>query len=212
VKRFLASHKVFSLAPAVAPSFFLALGVGLLTAFPAAAVAVPIQWPTSAGGNNHYYELVRPAEGITWTDARSAAAASTFQGTSGHLATVGSQVEWDFIVQEFPEDWTWIGLTDEAQEGAFQWVTGEPVAFTRWIPGEPNNAGNEHYTFYQRSTGLDGDFGWNDFRNSPNVFSPDLPLGYVVEYVPEPSAVVLLLLAVPGMVAVISPRRRKGVH
>lgn len=188
MKRSIASDKLFPLA----------LAIWLFAVIPTVASAVPVQWPNSAGGNNHYYDLVRPAAGITWTDARNAAAVSTFQGASGYLVTVGSQAEWSFIIAQFPEDWTWIGLTDEVQEGIFQWVTGEPVTFTRWIPGEPNNAGEEDYTFYQRSSSLDGDFGWNDFRNSANVFSADLPIGYVVEYVPEPATWILLSMGLLG--------------
>jgi hypothetical protein len=33
----------------------------------------------------------------------------------------------------------WIGASDVAVEGAFEWVTGEPVLRTDWGGGEPNN-------------------------------------------------------------------------
>ena len=39
----------------------------------------------------------------------------------------------------------WIGLNDAASEGTFAWVSGEPVTYTNWAPGEPNNAGGEDY-------------------------------------------------------------------
>ena len=40
----------------------------------------------------------------------------------------------------------WLGLTDEFEEGNWQWVTGEPLDYTNWYEGEPNNSeGLEHY-------------------------------------------------------------------
>jgi hypothetical protein len=54
--------------------------------------AVPIQWPSSSGGNDHYYEFV-PAQAIEWSDAQTAAAARTFNGQNGYLATLTSAAE-----------------------------------------------------------------------------------------------------------------------
>lgn len=174
----------------------------LVVAFPSSCLSAPSQWTISSGGNGHFYDRVAPPEGVTWTEARDEATASTFLGESGHLVTVNSEEEWNFIIETFPQDWTWIGLSDEAQEGTFQWVTGEPLTFTRWIPGEPNNSGGiEDYVFYQRSSGLDGDFGWNDFPNYRNVFTSALPIGYVVEFVPEPSPLTLAALGLAALAA-----------
>jgi len=39
-------------------------------------------------------------------------------------------------------DW-WIGLNDLETEGTFKWVSGEPITYTRWATGEPNNLNNE---------------------------------------------------------------------
>ena len=41
----------------------------------------------------------------------------------------------------------WIGLNDLAENGNFTWIDGEPFAFFRWYPGEPNNIGTEHYVY-----------------------------------------------------------------
>src|SRR4051812_36164416 len=103
---------------------------------PAALPAQPVMWP----GNGHHYELVSPPAGINWTDARAAAAGRTFGGVSGSLAVLTSAAEWQFVQTTFPKSFTWIGLTDEVAEGTFRWVTGEPVTFTAWLPGEPNNS------------------------------------------------------------------------
>lgn len=180
--------------------------------FDSNAFAVPAQWRTEDGGNGFYYERVVQPGGSTWTEANADAASRSWLNQPGHLVTINSQAEWNFVVATFPTDWTWIGLTDEGSEGSFGWVTGEPVAFTRWIPGEPNDAGNEDFVFYQRSSGLGGDWGWNDFRNFRDVFSSSLPIGYIVEYevVPEPASIVLAIPALAAMGVFI--RRRAGLR
>jgi hypothetical protein len=39
-----------------------------------------------------------------------------------------------------------LGLTDEVSEGNFVWDSGEPVTFTQWAPGQPDNyLGDEDY-------------------------------------------------------------------
>jgi hypothetical protein len=51
---------------------------------------------------------------------------------------------------------TWLGASDEAQEGVWVWVTGEPFTYTNWDFGEPNDAGGEDCAVY-------AEFGtWND--------------------------------------------------
>lgn len=169
---------------------WLTVGVGLVW-------AAPIEWTPKDQGNGHYYKLVEPDGGITWTQANATAEAKVFLGARGHLATVTSQPEWDFIVEYFPRQYTWIGLTDEAEEGRFEWVTGEPFDFSAWFssgPKEPNNqGGQEHWVHYARRTDLG--WGWNDFRDAATVWGAATH-SYLVEYpVPEPSTSVLALLA-----------------
>jgi hypothetical protein len=158
------------------------------------AAGIPIQWEFSDGGNGHTYELISPDGGINWTDAKVASEASSLGGYQGHLVTVNSQEEWDFIVTNFPHPYTWIGLTDQAQEGQFQWVTGEPFDFSAWgiSPQEPNNAGNEDYVFYeQRSTG----WGWNDFKDYATTYG--IHNSYLVEY-PTPANLLVSIDIRPG--------------
>src|SRR5436190_21444639 len=51
----------------------------------------PVQWTTAAGGNGHYYQVVSVTNGISWQQARNAAASM-----GGYLATVTSAEENDF--------------------------------------------------------------------------------------------------------------------
>jgi hypothetical protein len=175
------------------PNFQPRLGILIpLLSLTTAASAAPIQW----AGNGHYYDMIVPANGITWTNARTAAANSTHNGLPGHLVTFGSAAEWNFVYAAFPRNFTWIGFTDEQTEGTYRWVTGEPVTFTAWLPFEPNNAANdppgEDYAWYENRGGT---VGWNDYRDFDHPLLISDPIGYAVEYeaVPEPSAVVTLI-------------------
>jgi hypothetical protein len=88
--------------------------------------------------NGHYYVLTFAAK--NWNDAQAEAAA-----LGGNLVTINSQAEQDFLKRTLLSDdhrfdIYWIGLNDNAVEGAFEWASGEPVTYTNWGPGEPNDA------------------------------------------------------------------------
>ena len=184
---------------------FLAMlaGVRQLSATP----IDPIEWAVADGGNGHFYQILAPTGGIAWTDAKAASEDRAWMGAPGHLVTITSQEEWDFILANFPHSYTWIGLSDADWEGNFRWVTGEPFEFSAWATGpqEPNNAGNEDYVHYaSRSTG----WGWNDFKNRATVYG--VPHRYIVEYpVAEPSALVLAGICAAGFLAFAVGRRKR---
>ncbi|GAA4318703.1 hypothetical protein GCM10023184_03070 [Flaviaesturariibacter amylovorans] len=58
----------------------------------------------------------------------------------GHLVTISDAQENAFVSAMSP-NYIWIGFTDRAVEGTYKWITSEPVSYTRWNGGEPNNAG-----------------------------------------------------------------------
>ena len=75
-------------------------------------------------------------------------------------ASISSAGEQDFIYYLLGDDsdTRWIGLSDKATEGTFAWSSGEPVTYTKWRSGEPNNASNaEDCAEYRYSDG-----NWND--------------------------------------------------
>lgn len=112
---------------------------------------------TNYNGHSYY----RSTTSMSWTSAKIAC-----ENMGGHLVTMNSAAENNFVFSTWPSGW--IGFNDELIEGQWRWVTNEPVTYTNWNPGEPNNAGNEDYAQFV-SGGR-----WNDL---PNVSLP-----YVIEF------------------------------
>jgi hypothetical protein len=186
-------------------AFFLSFCMGCTAAMNGQAAVV------FNSANGHYYDAVAALD-PDWAQARDAAAASSYNGLSGYLATVTSQAENDFIVAHFPEALDggyWLGghqLPGSAEpDGGWTWVTGEPWAYANWGGGEPNNYANQenedslHFT--NDINHVNGLGTWNDLRGSgprPRYYFIG---GYVVEYsvapppIPEPATSTLLLVA-----------------
>ncbi len=128
----------------------------------------PKEWQTNASGNGHYYRLVE--ESATWEEAEVLATTARHEGFTGHLVTINSQEEQNFLLNNvIDDDWVWIGFDDRQVEDDFRLVTGETITFTNWGENEPNNsAGIEHVTI------METDGSWNDG-----------PLFWTMEYVVE---------------------------
>jgi hypothetical protein len=104
---------------------------------PADTVIRFLQWPVSEGGNGHWYAFL-PAE-MPWEQARFAAEQLVKEGVSGHLATITSQQENDFVLSMLslldPSGLPvgigphWLGGYDDT---LWVWVTGEPFVYTNW--------------------------------------------------------------------------------
>jgi hypothetical protein len=203
-------------------SCFAAFLFGVLGSFALGAHA-QVFW----SGNGHWYEVV--TDTATWDEANAAAAARSHMGMPGHLATITSGAENDFISDLSPGSdppalYILGGYQNPAATtfgGGWQWVTGEAFSYTNWCgPGcgvEPNdgNDGSEavgsgdedrlHF-FHAGNVNADG-LTWNDYPGGEQA-------GYVVEYevttvIPEPESYALLLagLGLLGFAA-----RRKGVE
>lgn len=145
----------------------------------------------------HYYQYI-PEYGITWTDAKLAAASKTYFGLQGYLATLTSAEEAK-LCGEQAAGAGWIGGTDEESEGVWKWVTGPEgenggtvfwnggvngttPTYANWNNNEPNNVnGGENYAHItDPSIGIPG--AWNDLRvmgDPPGTYHPK---GYIVEY------------------------------
>jgi hypothetical protein len=161
-------------------------GFAFLSGFPSTGRADPIFFP----GTGHYYDFVPGS--FTWEEARIDAMTRIHLGTPGHLATLTSMEEDEFIRTMFSAQvdqplgpWfgaSWDGSGSGPTEG-WSWVTGEDFAYTGWNAGEPNHlfldGGLEdaiHFSNFVQGQ-LQPHGGWNDiFRGRNNT------IGYFVEF------------------------------
>jgi hypothetical protein len=119
--------------------------------------------------NGHTY--YRSTGRSTWPEAKAMANAN-----GGYLTTISSQAEDNFIFNNGVKDLAvdpagghgqgfWTGFNDVAKEGTFVWDNGEPVTYTNWEAGEPNNfPPGEDYGTIQPWNGK-----WNDYFNADGV-------------------------------------------
>jgi gliding motility-associated-like protein len=145
----------------------------------------------------HYYFYVADA-GITWTQARDAAAEQTYFGLQGYLATITTPEE-SQLAGEQSAGTGWIGGSDAEVEGTWRWVTGPEAGtifwqgnfngnapngeYAFWNTQEPNNAGDEDYA-HITSPNIGTLGSWNDLPETgdPNPTSDYHPQGYIVEF------------------------------
>lgn len=109
--------------------------------------------------NQHTY-LITPTY-VGWQPASTYA-----RSLGGYLVTINDVFEQAYLTAQYgvvPFAYPcWIGLNDAASEGTFVWDSGEPVSFTNFCAGEPNNyLGNEdHVEMFSVHTGYAPC--WND--------------------------------------------------
>ena len=180
----------------------LALATVLAALTAGSVQSAPVQWSAGVGGNDHWYEVVigRPT---TWNFANTSATASTHLGQTGYLASITSALEQTFLNGlNTSSIRAWLGGTDAAVEGTWEWTSGEAFTYSNWYTGEPNNYYNEDYLIGW----WNGDT-WNDYREV------HVAAAYIVEYnpgvapVPLPAGLPLVLGAL-GLLG-FAGRRRK---
>lgn len=173
--------------------FCLAAASLVLSHVPAGAA--PIQF----SGNGHYYQFIGQPH-LTWTQARDAAEALTYDSGSGilqgYLATLTTVDENSFVRTNFDQyAGPWIGGSDSAAEGQWRWVTGPEsqansgagtlFTYVDWRAGEPGNntLGDEDYLALNWQ--LSSPDGWNDVPLDGGVSATSgqaVPSGFIVEY------------------------------
>src|ERR1043166_4866124 len=156
----------------------LAYTVGFLFVAYIDVLGISVQWQVADGGNGHYYEQI--AASVTWTQAMQLAANANYLGMPGHLVTIASSAENVFILTNvYVGNYAWIGFTDNEAFGGSEsfgqsnpqvdgwvWVTGEPITFTGWYPGEPDNLNNEDFALFDTHAEPANGVGWNDDQSS----------------------------------------------
>ncbi|MBN2464300.1 aryl-sulfate sulfotransferase [candidate division WOR-3 bacterium] len=126
----------------------LALGIGRLVP------AQPQPW-RHPDGSIHYYCAVADSHGVAWD-----AAADSAEKLGGYLVTLTSGSENDFVYglvdcehfwQKRPglDVWAgpWLGARQRVgaaePDSGWEWVTGEPFAYTNWSSGQPDDDGDQ---------------------------------------------------------------------
>jgi len=128
--------------------------------------------------NGHYYERI--TGDITWTDAKSAAEGMSNMCVNGHLATITSDEENWWMVENLGGELIldhWLG--GYLDEGNWKWVTGEPWDYTNWWDGygwtEPSGDGDAiEFDDAEQSPPIPGY--WNDLDKNR------AEKGFIVEF------------------------------
>ena len=106
----------------------------------------------------------------------------------------------------------WIGLTDTATEGVFNWVSGQAVTYTNWTPGEPNTGSGSYSEDYVAMNWFGTSGQWNDLPDAGPGFRPtrgivEIEATSEATSVPEPASMAGLLAI--GTFGVGSALKRK---
>ena len=152
---------------------FLCLVALLLLAAGAPASAYIAFSPT----NGHGYESVVVPAKLNWPEAKKAAEERVLDGVRGHLVTVTTKEEHEFVLAHSHPMGLWIGAYQDfgapeyaEPRGGWRWVTGEPWEYEAWNQGEPNGGRESNVAHWW------GNDCWNDTAHT------DKMSGYVVEY------------------------------
>lgn len=130
----------------------------------------------------HYYKLYYHSE--TWEDARDYC-----ESLGGHLATITSQEENDFLydfITSCGVTNAYFGLSDATEEEFWRWTTGETLEYTNWNSGEPNNeSSNEDYAMFYCKYGSGT---WNDGNYGQGTAGDNYPIYFICEWDSEPNS------------------------
>jgi len=121
--------------PTADGSAYFRLAVSQTNGLPLSALWGPVMNPS----NGHAYYLLQP--GLSWLESEAAA-----QELGGHLAAINNAAENQWVYETFGmyagvSRELFIGLTGVAVECTFVWLTGEPLVYSNWGEGEPNDWG-----------------------------------------------------------------------
>ena len=170
----------------------------LVVLLAASASATPAAGPIVSPSNGHSYYLLNAT---SWTDAEAQSVA-----LGGHLATIRNQTEQAWVFGTFghyagQDRSLLIGLNDTAQKFTWAWTSGEPVPYTNWVVHQPDNntyhdpRGQDYVMMVRTGNSYgEGAGGWNDIENALAWWEFS-PYNGVAEVLPEPSTLVLLMLA-----------------
>jgi hypothetical protein len=129
----------------------------------------------------------------------------------GSLVTIHSQQQNEWIRANLAAaggntNECWIGINDIATEGSFVWSSGDPLAYTNWALGEPNDFGGiEDGGVMSPGSGV-----WNDvpaYLTYPGIIEVSGPIVVPLEY---PTIQAAVNAALDGQVIEVLPGTYSG--
>ena len=159
---------------------------------------------TESFGGSTYHLFTADAVNTpqTWAEAEAFSVS-----LGGHLVAINSDAENAFLFDRFGDPdpgnfGIWIGLSDATSEGHFIWSNGDPVTYTNWWPGQPDNLGGQDFAYLidPDSPVFTGATGQWDDGSAPQVYGIA-----EITAVPESSSIALFLTAASGILL----RRRR---
>ncbi|MGN6641791.1 MAG: lectin-like protein [Verrucomicrobiota bacterium] len=125
----------------------------------------------------------------------------TLKRGGGHLATIRNAAENSWIFQNITSQQSnlnpWFGWNDADGNGVWQLASGEAVTYVNWGAGEPN-FGHQYGNLFESTSPNAGK--WNNTINGESLYA-------VVEVVPEPTCMSLLLIGGMACAAMRFPKR-----
>ena len=125
--------------------------------------------------NGHSYYVLPQS---TWTEAVR---------LGGHLATIRNAAEDHWVYSTFGAYGAlWIGLRDKDRVLKYQWASDEPLTYTNWSGGQPDNrTGGKEYYVHIWPSAHSNPGQWNDYAESDTVLG--FPLFGVAEITSQSS-------------------------
>ncbi|XP_071790939.1 alpha-N-acetylgalactosamine-specific lectin-like [Asterias amurensis] len=153
-------------------AFFLRVTVMVLAVIELTRAGCPPLWTEY---RNNCYRFMGQEK--SWTDAENHCREFFTNSGQGHLASVHSSDEADFLIEYSKSSLVsadgkrvWIGLSDRSNEGTFSWSDGTAFDYEEWHPREPNNAGSNGEDCVEIWHNLTYGPGWND-RTCSSLYS-----------------------------------------
>jgi len=117
-----------------------------------------LQLETTVGGVHYQFF---GAGTLPYQEAHAFAQAQKHEGRTGRLVTLRCKNLEDqlshWLLHQHGATSVWLGLGDGETESTFTWTEeGDPVTYSHWIEGEPNNANDEDCVIWHNERG------WND--------------------------------------------------
>jgi hypothetical protein len=102
------------------------------------STATTNSWPQTSGGNCHAYRVISSPN--SWTGASNFAASQTYQTLPGHLATIESATENEFVRSLLGTDNHWLG--GSLTSTGYTWMNLDSTSYDNWASAPTGAVGD----------------------------------------------------------------------